>query len=228
MKKLTKERIEQMAKEIMDFLIENEISHDVSIYYNNKKMRNNYEWSNGEYVDNVEVLDDYNPHDYFEYAAHNHILSMSFEGSLYTVLNYSFGRTEDEFRKIFEKYGVYYELGNSWNLTAYVIDDAMGVDYTVYEMPREKIYLYSGLKDIPHQLKEIMYKWYLWSSEEGDKGSCVLGAGFNFEWNEDEYFMPAQSPYQGSLSWEAHKEDVQKLLEEIGAINIRYDWGNMD
>jgi hypothetical protein len=146
MKKLTKALIEQMAKEIMDFLVENEISHDVAIYYNGKKMRNNYEWSQNEYVNNIEVLDDYNPHDYFEYAAYNHILSMSFEGGLYNLLNYTGGLTETKFRKIFEKYGVYYELGNAWNLTTYVIDDKTEVEYTVYNKPKERIYLYNRRK----------------------------------------------------------------------------------
>ena len=49
---------------------------------------------------------------------------MSFEGPLYDVLNaYVPGwvKKEDEFRKLFEKYGFYYELGNAWNLSAYEI-----------------------------------------------------------------------------------------------------------
>ena len=227
MKKLTKILIEQMAKDIMSFLISNELSYDVAIYYNNKKMYNDYSWGGDEHVDNIVIKDEYNPHDYFEYAAHNHILSMSFEGELYRSINYS-GYKINEFDKIFKKYGVYYELGNAWNLTTYVVDDEIEVEYTVYEKPREQIYLYSSLKDIPYDLKVIMDKWHWWSMLEGDSGSCVLGAGFNFEWNGDSYFMPAQSPYQGSLSWEAHKDKVKQLLEEIGATNLRYDWGNMD
>jgi hypothetical protein len=49
---------------------------------------------------------------------------MSFEGGLYDVLH---GCTRDcvklaeEFWGIFEKYDVYYEYGNSWNLTCYEI-----------------------------------------------------------------------------------------------------------
>ena len=47
------------------------------------------------------------------------ILSMSFEGPLYYVLNgYEGGHLAEEFMKIFEKYGLYWELGNAWNLTA--------------------------------------------------------------------------------------------------------------
>ena len=44
---------------------------------------------------------------------------MSFEGPLYEVLNgYGSSHLEEEFVKIFDKYGLYYELGNAWNLTA--------------------------------------------------------------------------------------------------------------
>ena len=211
----------------MDVLVANDISHDVSIYYNNKRMKNNYDWRSDENVVSVVVEEDFNPHDYFEYAAHNHIMSMSFEGGLYHVLNYSFGRTEDEFRKLLEKYGVYYELGNAWNLTVYPINDEMEVEYTVYEEPKEKIYLVSH-QDVPYDLQIIMDKWYWWSMMSGDEGSCVLGAGFNFEWKGDEYFMPAQSPHQGSISWEKHKDEVCELLKEIGATNITYDFGRID
>lgn len=42
---------------------------------------------------------------------------MSFEGPLYDVLNYEFGSLAAGLDAIFEKYGVYYELGNAWNLT---------------------------------------------------------------------------------------------------------------
>lgn len=227
MKKLTKVLIEQMAKEIMDFLVANELSYDVTIYYNNKKMCNDYGWNGDAHEDKITIKEGYNPHDYFEYAANKHILSMSFEGALYRSINYT-GRKIDELDTIFHKYGVYYELGNAWNLTTYVIDDKTEVEYTIYEQPKEKIYLYGHLKDIPNELKIIMEKWYWWSMLEGDSGSCVLGAGFNFEWNDEEYFMPAQSPYQGSISWEASKDKVKQMLEEIGATNIRYDWGNMD
>jgi hypothetical protein len=226
MEKLTKVHIEQMAKEVMDFLIENDLSIDVSIYYNGKKMKNDYTWKNGEYEHNIIVQDGFNPHDYFEWAAHNHILSMSFEGALYDAINYS-GYKMNEFEVIFNKYGLYYELGNAWNLTAYPIYNELEVEYTVYEEPKEKICLISH-SNAPYDLQIIMDKWYWWSMMHGDAGSCVLGAGFNFDWNGDEYFMPAQSPYQGSISWESCKDDVKKLLEEIGATNIEYDWGNMD
>ena len=66
------------------------------------------------------------PRKYFEYVNFNHFISMSFEGPLNYVLNFldDFAgdydsEREEELCKIFEKYGYYYELGNSWNLSAY-------------------------------------------------------------------------------------------------------------
>lgn len=223
MKTLTKQKIEQLAKEIIAFLEKEGIAGDVSIYFNNKVMRskindNGYEWITEENVD---------PHEYFEYAAYDHILSMSFEGGLYDVLNYSFGRREEELDNIFNKYGLYYELGNSWNLSVYPIDDDMEIEYTKYERPKETIVLHQG-DYIPSQLKNIMDIWWELSKRTGDIGSCVLGAGFNFEWNGDKYFMPAQSPYQGSISWEEHIDVVKQALENLGATEIYYDWGRMD
>ena len=70
--------------------------------------------------------------------------------------------------------------------------------------------------------------WYNLSLKEGDKGSCVLGAGFRFEWKNNSYFMGACSPWQGSLSWEAHTDTIKQMLIDIGATDIYYDWGRMD
>lgn len=124
-KTLTKKQREQLATEIFNWLNDHEMWVDVCIYFNGKC------WStsnkNGvEFCYNERRYFEYEaePKDYFEYVAEPNILSMSFEGGLYDVLNgYSYGwvKREDEFRKIFEKYGVYFELGNAWNLSCYKI-----------------------------------------------------------------------------------------------------------
>ena len=49
-------------------------------------------------------------------------MSMSFEGGLNHVLNgYTRGwvKLEEQFGKLFEKYGLYYEMGYTWSLSAY-------------------------------------------------------------------------------------------------------------
>ena len=228
MNKITKTDIERLANEIIAFLEANDIASDVSIYYNGNVVRSKTEYKgDGDYSYTWVKTENVDPHKYFEYAAYDHILSMSFEGGLYDVLNYGGGRKMDKFMKILEKYGLYYELGNSWNLTCCLIDD-VEVEYTYYERPKEMIRLYRGDFSTPSELQNIMDIWYDLSKKEGEGGSCVLGAGFKFELNGDSYFMPAQSPWQGSLSWEEHKDVVHKMLEDVGATEIYYNWGRMD
>lgn len=228
MKKLSKINIEALAFEIRSFLERSGLASSVSIYFNNKVVRDRGEYDkDGNYNPNWETTENIDPHDYFEWAAYDHILSMSFEGPLYDVLNYSYGKSEEMFRSIFERRGLYYEFGNSWNLTVYLIDDDIEVEYTKYERPKEVIDLYRHGSN-PSELQNIMDAWYKLSKETGDKGSCVIGAGFEFEWGGDKYFMSACSPHQGSLSWEAHISTVKGMLENIGATNIHYNWGRMD
>lgn len=228
MNKLTKKDIENFANEIWDFLFDNDLDSGVCIYFNNKRMTDKCTWNGDTYISERIIEEDMNPLDYFEYVNCEHILSMSFEGPLYDVLNYSFGQREDEFRNIFEKYGCYYELGNAWNLTAYPCDDNMEIEFTEYVHPKERINLYMWNTNIPSELRSIMDKWYVLSEAVGDKGSCVLGAGFYFTWNGDQYFMSACSPYQGSISWETSKDEVKAMLENISATDIYYSWGSMD
>lgn len=113
----------KLAKDIINFLLKHEIFDDTFIYVNGKRYgtydgEGHYNYGTNSW-DKVYVEDDKDPRKYFEYAGK--ILSMSFEGPLYDILNYSFelgGNLEEEFYKIFEKHGYYFELGNSWNLTA--------------------------------------------------------------------------------------------------------------
>lgn len=229
MKTLTKTNIEELAQEIIGFLERSGLASDVSIYFNNKVMRNKGKYDDDyNYISKWETTENVDPHDYFEYAAYDHILSMSFEGPLYDVLNYTFGKMEEKFLSIFEKYGLYYELGNAWNLSAYLRDDDIEAEYTKYERPKKTIRLYFGNFLNPRELDDIMMTWYDLSKEVGEQGSCVLGAGFEFEWQGDKYFMPACSPYHGSISWETPKDTIKKMLEDIGATKIYYNWGHMD
>ena len=229
MNKLTKADIEKLANEIIAFLEAYDIADSVSIYYNGNVVRSKTKYDSECNATRTWLkTEDVDPHKYFEYAAYDHILSMSFEGGLYDVLNYSGGHIYEKFMKIFEKYGLYFELGNAWNLSCYCIDDKTEVEYTHYEKPKKIFYLHSGNFLNPNELQNIMDIWYDLSKKEGEGGSCVLGAGFKFEWNGDSYFMPAQSPWQGSISWEAHKDTIKKMLEDVGATEIYYNWGRMD
>lgn len=109
--------IECLAKEIREYLLQNELWQDVRIYFNRKAFatddgQGHYAYNN---PNKLFVIEDVDPRDYFDYCGD--IMSMSFEGPLYDVLNYYFGSLESGLAAIFDKYGCYYELGNAWNLT---------------------------------------------------------------------------------------------------------------
>lgn len=93
---------------------------------------------------------------------------------------------------------------------------------------RNEIFTFHSDRHAPHELHTIMEKWFELSRQTGDHGSCVLGAGFRFVWNGLRYFMLACSPWQGSISWEEHIDEIRGDLERIGCTDISYDWGRMD
>lgn len=103
-----------LAKDIYDYLIANGLWFDCAIYFNGKRWSTYGTAGTGKSV----IEEEADPHDYTEYAGD--ILTVIFEGPLYEALNYGNDNweTEKQLRKIFEQYGCYFELGNSWNLTA--------------------------------------------------------------------------------------------------------------
>ena len=115
-----------LAIDIYEFCQKHELWGDNIIYFDGKAWSNSEMWygENGKKItEDLYEYDDRNPRDYFEYG-NPKTLSMSFEGSLNHVLNgyaaYCW-KLQDEFGKLFKKYGLYYELGHSWNLSAYEI-----------------------------------------------------------------------------------------------------------
>ncbi len=119
-----KNKMEALAKDIYDWCIKNDLWGDCCIYFNGKAWAS---WDNWHDENGIKIADrlyefqSRNPKEYFEYANPD-TLSMSFEGSLYHVLNaYVPGwvKLEKEFLDIFQKHGVYYEMGHAWNLSVY-------------------------------------------------------------------------------------------------------------
>lgn len=110
---------ENLAQDIYKWCIKNEAWVDVAIYYNGKRMSTSDVDENGKerfrYNGEPFIENGCDPRDYFRYVRSPNILSMSFEGDLYDILNYG---DSDSFYELFKKYGLYYELGNDWNLTA--------------------------------------------------------------------------------------------------------------
>lgn len=228
-KTLTKTNIESMANEIVKALTKHQMDTDVAIYFNNKRI--NFIYYDGKTYEKIvpheiSVTNDCDPHKYFEYAAYHHILSMTFEGIFYDEVNER--GYPKWFTKIFDKYGVYAELGNYWNLTCYPVDDNMKVEYTEYEKPKKPIYLRFGANAENSIFQPVMQLWRDLAFEVGDVGSCVVGAGFSFNYNNQPYFMSPTSPYQGSISWETDKDRINGELASLGCTEIQYHWGNMD
>ena len=133
----------KFAKELMRLFINENIDDYVRIYYNFSKNKNGqaiqtdptyirpYNNKPVEYNETYNgkknkwyIIEDINPNDYFEY--NGDILSISFDGSeLYNILNcYAYKENfMKKFKAIFDKYNVYYELGNAWNLSVYPNDE---------------------------------------------------------------------------------------------------------
>ena len=117
--KMTENR--KLANEIREWLLKNEMWIDTIIYFDGKAYapwdkKGNFYYNDREHL--IEYESD--PKDYFEYVGNPHILSMSFEGPLYDLINYDFSHPLlKEFDSIFEKHGLVYELGDAWNLTCY-------------------------------------------------------------------------------------------------------------
>lgn len=117
-KRLQPEQIEELAIEIRSFLMEHRMWLDTTIYFNGKSITS-VTLDDGS-RDDYFCRENVDPRDEFEYVNEDHILSMSFEGPVCHMLNYGTDiGLNREFDKIFEKYGLGYELGNIWNLTCY-------------------------------------------------------------------------------------------------------------
>ena len=113
-----------LAKDIYKFCIKKNLWGDCCLYFNGKAWASWETW--GEEVgkkieDRLYEYENRNPKDYFNYVNPN-TLSMSFEGPLYHVLNAyvsGWSKLEQQFSKIFEKHGCYYEMGHAWNLSVF-------------------------------------------------------------------------------------------------------------
>lgn len=120
--KHSEEELYNLMTDLVMYLYKNELLFDVNIYVNAKR------YSTSEYNTDTNIKigsavmyqsDCENPEECVEYC-NKDTLTMTFEGPLYQALNYD-GTTEEDLNKIFAKYGLYYEQGYAWSLTAYDI-----------------------------------------------------------------------------------------------------------
>lgn len=228
--KLTKIKIEELVTKIEEFLKKHDLLDSVRIYFNNKRRVWEWDWRNdGAYK--VREEDNVDPHNYFEYAAYNHILSMSFEGGLYSVLNgYSNGDLEDKFLDLLGEYGLYYEMGHAWNLTCYpdCPEEEADVEYTIYKQPIPPKVIYSHSTDVPSVLMDIKKHWdELSATTQYLGGSCTIGDGFEFNYQNRPYEMVTPN-FQGSCIYEHWIDTIKEELKNAGATDIHYNYGYLD
>lgn len=118
-------KFENLAKDIYNWCMKNDLWGDICLYFNNRAWAS---WSTWHGVPGKKIgerlyeYEDKNPRDYFnggdcEFAC-------SFEGELNHILNaYVPGwvKLEEEFLNLFKKYGLFFEMYDSWNGNAYKI-----------------------------------------------------------------------------------------------------------
>lgn len=229
--KMTKNDIKELAYKIVEVLSNHEMASDLRVYYNNKclqtKMKVDAIWN--VYYE-TDVIDNISPHDYFRYAANDHIISISTEGGLYDELNYGSGEFPKELRELFDYWGIYYELGEAWNLSFFPCDDDENrIEFTRYTPKDKPVFIhYNVREDCPEEILPIMDTWWTLSSLTGDSGSCVIGSYIGFKYQGKKYEMGACSPYQGEFSWYQHAPLIMRLLRGIGATEVYYEAGRLD
>ena len=116
--------MEALARDIYNWCKENEVWMDCTIYFNGKAWTDSsaWGWERGTKIDDdLYEYAERNPLDFVEYA-NPETITMTFEGGLYYILNgYIQGwlRPYEEFHTLFEKHGLYMEMGYAWSLSAY-------------------------------------------------------------------------------------------------------------
>ena len=108
MNPLSEKKREELATEIFEWLVKNELWVDVCIYFNGKRWStHNQDTEEYYYNQHKYYEDEANPREYFDYVREpENILSMSFEGPLYYVLNgYGSNYLAEEFLRFLRSMG---------------------------------------------------------------------------------------------------------------------------
>ena len=224
--KITKDEIVKMKDEIYAFAKKYGIGRGEFSVFFNKKMICNVSKNWRKTI--IRTKDNVNPLDYCEYYPEDFILGLAYDGQMYDVINGYAGNLYDQFTKIFESRGLYLEHCDSCHAAVCNSNnDENDIEYTVLKKEEIK-YIYSSDDAPDYEIKTIMESWYEMSKQYGDVGCCVIGAYLEFVYKDQKYRMSPQSPYQGSCSWEANVEVIKKLLENIGATEIYFNYGRLD
>jgi len=224
MSKLTSKDKQKIVAGLIEVLKKHEVGDSVYFYFDDKRV-----WvdrNTGKLVER----NGFNPKDYFEWF-NEKTVTLAFDDSpLFDLINYEmdyelFETMAVDIQQVVTPYGLYWDLGNDWNLSFY---DCKPNGNNTPEPGEEVIHIHLQDHYVPEELLAVSDWWIKQSEAYGDVGSCVLGAGFKFRYQDKFYFMPPLSRWQGSCSWEASKDRVQEKLVAVGAVEVEYKWGVMD
>lgn len=121
-RKLTPAKLEKLAIELMEYLQKNEMFEYVYIYVNNKcyaQSRHNdkgtrHQSKYGHYY----IIPDMPVREMLEYC-NPETITVSFDGALYTAINYGLGTVEADLNKMFKKHNMYFEQGQPSDFALY-------------------------------------------------------------------------------------------------------------
>ena len=111
---LTPKKRAEIADDIWQWLEAHELTAEVAIYANGLKRT-----AQGLVLGVASQVTQY---------ADDNSVTVTFEGPLYELINYGAvgdipsNEWREDFQRIFERHGCFYELGQAWNLTVYPLD----------------------------------------------------------------------------------------------------------
>lgn len=126
---MTRQIIEELRLKIVRLLAKYDCLVDCTIYANNTRWIYGYTFSDdySEMTTTTKIEENVDVSEYLEYCNPDTI-SIAFDGSpLYEVMNHHNTSVENpekliaEFNALCKEYGLYFDLGNSWNLSLYEI-----------------------------------------------------------------------------------------------------------
>ena len=118
--------ITNLVMDITRYLLKNELYYDVAIYANKRvycfDKANNPDYITANIPEGTYYKSTFETTANCDYKNDNTV-TMTFEGPLYEALNFGYkDNTTEELQNIFQRYGLYFELGNAWNLAAFPIN----------------------------------------------------------------------------------------------------------
>lgn len=223
----------QLARDIAKQLVKDKAEMDVSIYVGGRRYQIDKE---GNLLYDIDA----NPKDYFKYVRTPNILSMSFEGPLYQIINHE---DIDYLQPLFQKYGLYYELGNAWNLSAYPINEKDWEEFDMIYYREHNIEITEKLtnKKICSECKKELKSGYV--IDDGDEYYCSeeclhkhytpeeyerMVKNAETEFTSDEYDYDVGQAYWTEFEneelteeYDDGDEDLERLKENIVTENTR-------